>query len=88
MQKQKQNEKERMAIRQGYEYAQILCEGVAEAFPGGEVIDVGEEIQWGVEQVSDDPEERADLLPHVAYGFRQGTIDMLYRGEDRYDIGV
>lgn len=80
------NGKERKAIRCGYSHAQILCEGLAEAFPGGDVIDVREEIRWGVRQVSDDQQERADLLPYVAFGFRQGTIDLLYRGEDRYDV--
>lgn len=88
MPQQIQNGKKQMAARQGYEYAQILCSAVAEAFPGGDVIDIRDEIQWGVEQVSDDPEERADLLPYVAYGFSQGTIDQLYRGEDRYDVGT
>lgn len=79
-------DREQLAIREGYEYAQILTEGIAEAFPDGEVIDIRDEIQWGVEQVSDDPEERAELLPYVAFGFRQGTVDRLFGGENRYEL--
>ena len=75
-----------MAIRQGYEHAQIFTEGVAEHFPEGDVIDVREEIHWGTKLVSDDPQERAELLPFVAYGFYQGTLDQLYQGEDRYVV--
>lgn len=80
------NEKERKAIRCGYNHAQTLTEGVAEQFPEGDVIDVRKEIHWGTELVSDDPQERAELLPYVAYGFHQGTLDQLYQGEDRYAV--
>lgn len=79
-------EQEREAIRSGYDYAQTLTSGVAEQFPEGGKIDVREEIFWVTEQVSDDPEERAKLLPHVAYGFREGVLDRLFKGESRYQL--
>ena len=81
-----ESETEQGAIRVGYEYAQILGQGVAERFPNGSEVDVREEIQWQTEQIADDPKERADLLPYVAYGFRQGTLDLLYQGDHRYVI--
>lgn len=81
-----ENEIQREAIRTGYQYTQILCHAVGERFPDGDTVDVNEEIRWNAEQLTDDPEERAELLPYVAHGFRQGTMDLLYRGTHRYSL--
>lgn len=81
-----EKQKGRAAIRFSYDYGQTLADSIADAYPAGEKIDTREEIRWCLEQISDDPRERAELLPYAVYGFRQGTVDMLYEGEDRYHI--
>lgn len=80
------DEQERAAIRDGYQFGQDYADGILRQYPEEGTVDVREEIQQYAEAAFDDPQECTELLPYVVYGFRQGTIDWLYRREDRYLI--
>lgn len=81
------DEEKRAAIRDGYDFGVNRANSILHNYPEEETLNVREAIQGYVEAIYDDPEERVEMLPYVVYGFRQGTIDWLYRREDRYAIG-
>lgn len=78
------NGKERTAMRRAYQYAQTLSAGLADMFPNGANVNIREEIHWIAEEVTNSPEEAVELLPNIVVAFRQGVLDLLFQGEDRY----
>lgn len=80
------DEQKRDAIRSGYQLGADCVGRILHHYPEEKTIDVREEIHAFVEFTYDDSQDRIEMLPYIVYGFRQGTIDWLYQGEDRYLI--
>lgn len=80
------DENEREIVRDSYEYGQILGNVAADCYPNGDCIDLCDEVQWQAAQLRENPSERAEIIPLVEYGIKEGFIDRVLGGKHRYEI--